>query len=40
MTTIIGSQIKISDKYNTTLTYTPFILDAVIKAIHDFNDKY
>ena len=25
-----------NSKYNTSLTYTPFILDSVIKAIHDF----
>ena len=40
MTTIVNyrqsNKKSFSDKYNTTLTYTPFILDAVIKAIHDF----
>ena len=25
-----------NSRYNTSLTYTPFILDSVIKAIHDF----
>jgi len=27
---------RFKTKYNTSLTYTPFIIDAVIKAIHDF----
>ena len=25
-----------NEKYQTPLTYTPFIIDAVIKAVHEF----
>ena len=40
MTTIVDFRSKnkdsFSNKYQTPLTYTPFIIDSVIKAIHDF----